>query len=120
MTDIVRLLIQENRSSPLDIDQEEPIRLTVADSDGITINADGESAIPMEPDKEQLVPIHVEQVRTIWLNPDPYEGEYEFTPTGETQIVRTKHKTLDKNIVINPIPQNYGLVSYDGRIITIT
>lgn len=49
-----------------------------------------------------------------------YTGPYEFTPTAETQVVAIEAKMATENITINPIPQNYGLVTYNGRIITIT
>lgn len=49
-----------------------------------------------------------------------YDGPYEFTPTQETQTVSTAEKLLLDNIVINPIPQNYGLVTYNGSIITVS
>lgn len=48
-----------------------------------------------------------------------YMGEYNFTPTNETQEIPTADKTLTQNIIINPIPSNYGLVSYDGSILSI-
>lgn len=49
-----------------------------------------------------------------------YDGPYEFTPTQETQTVNTAEKLLLESIVINPIPQNYGLVTYNGAIITVS
>ena len=49
-----------------------------------------------------------------------YDGPYEFTPSQETQTVETADKLLLENIVINPIPQNYGLVTYNGAIITVS
>lgn len=49
-----------------------------------------------------------------------YEGPTVFTPSRETQIAPTKNKLLLDNITINPIPQNYGLVTYNGSIITIS
>ena len=49
-----------------------------------------------------------------------YDGPYEFTPSQETQMVSTAEKLLLENIVINPIPSNYGLVTYNGSIITIS
>lgn len=51
---------------------------------------------------------------------DEYEGPVEFTPARQAQIVLTARKTVLNNIRINPIPQNYGLVTYNGSIITIT
>ena len=49
-----------------------------------------------------------------------YTGEYEFTPTRETQVININHKEALKNITINPIPSNYGLITYNGSIITVS
>lgn len=49
-----------------------------------------------------------------------YTGAYEFTPTRETQVINIDHKEALRNITINPIPQNYGLITYNGSIITVS
>lgn len=49
-----------------------------------------------------------------------YDGEYEFTPTQSTQIVPTADKTLEQNIKINPIPSNYGLITWNGSVLTVS
>lgn len=49
-----------------------------------------------------------------------YEGPYEFTPTEETQTVECENMLTTENIVINPIPNNYGLITWNGSIITVS
>lgn len=49
-----------------------------------------------------------------------YTGPYEFTPTAEEQRVRIARKQAEEDIIIHPIPRNYGLVTYNGSIITIS
>ena len=49
-----------------------------------------------------------------------YDGPYEFTPTQETQYAPSEGKVLLEDIVINPIPNNYGLITYNGAIITVS
>lgn len=49
-----------------------------------------------------------------------YTGPYEFTPAAEEQRVRIARKQAEEDIIIHPIPQNYGLVTYNGSIITIS
>jgi len=49
-----------------------------------------------------------------------YEGEYEYTPTQETQTVQCAGKAMSENITINPIPSNYGLITYNGSVITVS
>ena len=49
-----------------------------------------------------------------------YDGEYEFTPTSTAQVIEIEHLTARQNITINPIPQNYGLITYNGSTITVS
>lgn len=49
-----------------------------------------------------------------------YTGDYEFTPSRETQIIPTIQKVLLQNIKINPIPSNYGLITYNGSTLTVS
>lgn len=49
-----------------------------------------------------------------------YDGETTFTPSAETQTIPTGHTVLLSDITINPIPSNYGRITYSGGIISIT
>lgn len=49
-----------------------------------------------------------------------FEGPYEYTPTRETQTVPIQGKVAANNITINPIPSNYGLITWDGRALTVS
>ena len=49
-----------------------------------------------------------------------YAGPYEYTPTEDTQTVAISHKMATENIVINPIPFNYGLVTWNGSTLTVS
>ena len=51
---------------------------------------------------------------------EPYEGSYEFTPSGERQEIEIANKRAIENIVIDPIPDNYGLITWDGTVITVS
>lgn len=50
----------------------------------------------------------------------PYAGAYEFTPSAEAQTVPIYGKTATADIVISPIPSNYGLITWDGATITVS
>lgn len=52
--------------------------------------------------------------------PPAYSGEYEITPTEETQVLETKEKYLTDNITVNPIPSNYGLITWNGATLTVS
>lgn len=52
--------------------------------------------------------------------PDSYTGALEITPSAEAQVLPTAHLTMPGNIVVNPIPNNYGLVTWNGSTLTIS
>lgn len=49
-----------------------------------------------------------------------YDGPYDFTPTQETQTVLIENKMATDNITINPIPSNYGLITWNGSVLTVS
>lgn len=51
---------------------------------------------------------------------ESFEGPYEWTPSEDTQTVPISGKTATQNIVISPIPSNYGLITYNGSVITVS
>lgn len=65
-----------------------------------------------------IIPMQVEAGVAVSL--PAYNGPYEITPSGETQILETKNKTTTDKIVINPIPSNRGLIAWDGSILTVS
>lgn len=54
------------------------------------------------------------------LYPETYAGATEYTPTAEEQTVECKGLMMPENIVIAPIPQNYGLITWNGSILTVS
>lgn len=51
---------------------------------------------------------------------EEYTGDYEFTPTRSTQVIEIANKKATADIIINPIPQNYGLVTWNGSVLTVS
>ena len=51
---------------------------------------------------------------------ETYDGDYEFTPTEETQTVNIENKMAVQDITINPIPSNYGRITWNGSTITVS
>lgn len=52
--------------------------------------------------------------------PEEYEGSYDVTPGPEEQILATANRWLTEDITVQPIPDNYGLITWDGSIITVS
>ena len=49
-----------------------------------------------------------------------YEGAYEITPSAEVQTLPSTDTVLHRDIVINPIPSNYGLITWNGTTLTVS
>lgn len=50
----------------------------------------------------------------------PYTGEYVFTAGDEAQEIPTEGYRMLHNIVINPVPSNYGLITWNGSTLTVS
>ena len=49
-----------------------------------------------------------------------YEGLTTIIPGEEAQTLSTAQRTLLTDIVINPIPSNYGKITYNGTSLTVS
>lgn len=74
------------------------IRLTVSDNNSATFTA------------EQGIPLY----------PQDYTGSYEVTPSSQTQTLPTSGLMMTGNVVVNPIPSNYGLITWNGTGLRIS
>ena len=50
----------------------------------------------------------------------PYSGPYEVTPTSEAQILNTFGRSMAHDITIAPIPNNYGLITWNGTTLFVS
>ena len=51
---------------------------------------------------------------------DEYSGPYEFTPGNAPQVIEIANKKATADITIGPIPDNYGLITWDGSTLTVS
>ncbi len=78
------------------------------DGDGsISITADGDGSISITADGEQGTYKKVG-------NYDRYGGPYEVTPAQTTQMLNTEGLVMTEPVVVHPIPENYGLITWNG------
>lgn len=54
------------------------------------------------------------------VDTDPFMGEYRYEPTNQTQTIEIEGLKATANIIIDPIPQNYGLITWDGSTLTVS
>lgn len=54
------------------------------------------------------------------VRPAAYGGTYEVTPTADAQTLSTSNLYMTDDIIINPIPDNYGLITWNGSYLTVS
>lgn len=74
---------------------------------------DGRCALSNQLDGNSIAVLKVREV-------DYYTGSYEFTPSANTQVIEIDQLTASQNITINPIPSNYGLITWNGSTLTVS
>lgn len=48
-----------------------------------------------------------------------YGGPTEFEPSESAQVIATASSTVLQDIIIRPIPSNYGRIEYDGAALSV-
>lgn len=54
------------------------------------------------------------------VQPNPYTGQYRVTPGAEAITLPTADRYLAEDVVIDPVPQNYGLITWNGSTLTVS
>ena len=58
---------------------------------------------------------HIEMIRA-----DYYDGSYDITPTQERQVFPVQYKTMAEDFIVEPIPSNYGLITWNGSYLMVS
>ena len=85
-------------------------------SPGITVETQADAEIVLVTRKQHAIHLDVE----AWAEMEDYDGPYEVTPSAEEQVLHTKYRNMSGNITVNPIPSNYGLITWDGHVLTVS
>lgn len=88
----------------------------VIDGDLLMVTqSDGDPDLDIQQDGEAG-----EVIKVVDYDHPIYDGPIEITPSRETQVLETQGKILITNIVVNPIPKNYGLITWNGSVLTVS
>ena len=58
--------------------------------------------------------------KIVMVEGDSYTGSYTVTPSGQAQTLQTSGLLMSGNLTINPIPSNYGLITWNGSTLTVS
>lgn len=61
-----------------------------------------------------------EYIKVIEVAAERYGGPYEVTPSAETQTLSTDGLVMTRDVTVNPIPSNYGLITWNGATLTVS
>ena len=79
--------------------------------------------VVLDGDLSLLIPVDGESgivTKVIGQDLPTYTGVTEVTPTTTEQVLDTSNKVVTRNIVIDPIPSNYGLITWNGSTLTVS
>ena len=87
----------------------------------VPIEISGGGSIALDMAGGGAVALELEQVRVVYQNErEPYDGPYTVTPGPEAQTLQTNGKRMTADVVVGAIPNNYGLVTWNGSVLTIS
>ena len=110
----------------VDITKGVDVQIITADAENIvTIQMDGDASIELNADAdvelETVTSGEFGVITTIGQGDLPwYTGATEVTPSVQRQVLETANHAVASNIVINPIPSNYGLITWNGSTLTVS
>ena len=79
--------------------------------------------VVLDGDLSLIIPVDGESgivTKVIGQDLPTYTGVTEVTPTTAEQVLDTSNKVVTRNIVIKPIPSNYGLITWNGSTLTVS
>lgn len=102
----------EERRVDFLIEDVPPLVLVIGD-------ADGPAEFLIDDDNDPL-PFEVDGSVIVSEGFPVYDGPVTVVPGPETQVLETQYMTVMDRITVAPIPKNYGLITYNGRTITVS
>ena len=61
-----------------------------------------------------------QQIARSYEQRPAYDGAYEITPGAEAQVLETRDLRMTDNVTVKAIPSNYGLISWNGSVLTVS
>ena len=109
------------------IEQTAEICGSITSGGQITAGLAGTGALDAEITATQEITGAIDQVGEIQgkitlgsSGAEPYSGEYEVSPSEELQKLNTRGKIMTAEVQVNPIPPNYGLITWTGSTLIVS
>lgn len=89
-------------------------------SSPINVKANLSPQINIEADLSTPVNIKTEIDIPRVVGNRPYSGEYIVIPSDEEQVLETQGLAMNGNVIVKPIPENYGKITWNGSVLTVS
>lgn len=85
------------------------------------LELDGNAAVELElSEPHELDFDEDEYIQVIERPAERFGGPYEVTPTATAQTLSTDGLVMTADVVIQPIPSNWGRVAWNGAVLTVS
>lgn len=78
--------------------------------------------VVLDGDLSLIIPVDGESgivTKVVGQDLPTYTDATEVTPSDNEQVLLTADRVLTKNIIVNPIPENYGRLLWSGNTLTV-
>lgn len=85
------------------------------------LELDGTTAVELElSEPHELDFEEGEYIQVIERAAERYAGPYEVTPTATAQTLPTDGLVMTADVVVQPIPSNWGRIAWNGAVLTVS
>jgi hypothetical protein len=78
--------------------------------------------VVLDGDLSLIIPVDGESgivTKVVGQDLPTYTGATEITPSDNEQVLLTENRVVTRNIIVNPIPENYGRLLWSGNTLTV-
>ena len=80
----------------------------------------GQPAVEIQYTEQQLSIGTGQPIAREYIEREPYTGDYSIIPSANSQTLPTNGLRMTGDLTIEPIPSNYGLITWNGSVITVS
>ena len=115
--DALTLTLQTAQSITFDLISDVTI-MQLSNDDSISFELENAQAVTFE--LAQVSELNATLETPTVIGARQYEGSYTVTPTTQRQTLSTANKLMTDDVTIEPIPSNYGLITWNGSTLTVS
>lgn len=86
----------------------------------IRVNVLPSNPVHIEVGRGGNIPVSVPDYKVIIKEAPKYSGAYIVTPDAEPITLATNDRLMTDNVTINAIPNNYGKITWNGSVLTVS